>query len=100
MTGLRSAVGWVLRLAPTRARDNWPSPWMRRCRAWVPELPRPVWALLGGESLAAIGSGLTLPFLFLYLSRVRGLDVALAGLAMAVVAAVAFVGNPLAGWAS
>jgi MFS family permease len=66
----------------------------------VPALPKPVWALLGGESLAAVGSGVTLPFLFLYFSRVRGLEVELAGLALAVLAAVAFVGNPLAGWAS
>jgi MFS family permease len=73
---------------------------MRRFLALVPRLPRPVWGLLGGESLAAIGSGLTLPFLFLYLARVRGLEVELAGLALALLAAVAFVGNPLAGWAS
>src|SRR3954471_11554694 len=73
---------------------------MRQLRAWVPWLPRPVRALLGGECLAAIGGGLPLLFLFLYLSRVRGLDVELAGLALAVLAAVAFVGNPLAGWAS
>jgi MFS family permease len=70
---------------------------MRRLRAWVPVFPAPVWALLGGESLAAVGSGLTLPFLFLYLSRVRGLDVELVGLAMALLAGVAFMGNPLAG---
>jgi MFS family permease len=78
-------------------------PWglrMRQVHRWVPVLPRPVWALLGGEGLAAVGSGVTWPFLFLYFIRVRGLDVELASLALAVLAAVAFVGNPLAGWAS
>src|SRR3954453_4600822 len=73
---------------------------MRRFGALVPGLSRPLWLLLCGESLAAIGTGLTLPFLFLYLSRVRGIEVEGAGVALALVAAVAFVGNPLAGWAS
>lgn len=81
-------------------RHSVPRPSIRPLQAWIPRLPSRVWVLLAGESLAAIGSGLTLPFLLLYLSRVRGLDIELAGLAMALLAAVAFVGNPLAGWAS
>jgi predicted MFS family arabinose efflux permease len=64
----------------------------------VPQLPRRVWLLLAGECLAAVGSGLTLPFLLVYLHRVRGIDIELAGLALAGLAAAGFVGNPVGGW--
>jgi MFS family permease len=67
-------------------------------RNMVPELPRRVWLLLAGECLAAVGSGLTLPFLFVYLHRVRGIDIELAGLALAGLAGAGFVGNPVGGW--
>jgi MFS family permease len=63
-------------------------------------LPRPVWVLLGGESLASVGTGLTLPFLLIYLHRVRGIDMSEAAAALAWLAAVGLVGNPLGGWLS
>jgi len=64
----------------------------------VPSLSRPAWTVLAGDTLSAVGSGLTLPFLFVYLSRVRGLTPAIAGLGVSTVAVVAFAGNPLSGW--
>ena len=68
--------------------------------ALIPVLPRRAWALLAGESIAAVGNGLTLPFVFVYVADVRGLDSDLAGFALALFAAVAFIGNPLSGWTS
>jgi len=60
-------------------------------------LPGAAWRLLGGETLSALGCGLTLPFLLVYLHDVRGLELAPAGLAMACLAAAGFVANPLGG---
>src|SRR5438552_12417058 len=64
----------------------------------IPALPSRAWVVLGGDALSAVGSGLTLPFLFVYLSRVRHIHPDLAGLAVATIAVAAFVGNPLSGW--
>lgn len=63
----------------------------------LPDLPRAAWLLLGGESLSALGGGLTLPFVLVYPHDVRGLELGLAGLVMACLAAVGFVGSPLGG---
>jgi MFS family permease len=60
-------------------------------------LPHPVWGQLGGESLAAIGTGMTLPFLLVYLERVRGIELRFAGLTLTALALAGFVGNPLGG---
>ena len=40
----------------------------------LPVFPRDAWMLLGGVGLSALGSGLTLPFLLVYLHQVRGLE--------------------------
>ena len=66
----------------------------------VPSLPRPAWLVLGGDALSAIGSGLTLPFLLVYLTRVRDIDPGVAGMAVATISLTAILGNPLAGWLS
>ena len=66
----------------------------------LPSLSRDAWLILGGDALSAVGSGLTLPFLFVYLSRVRGIDAGIAGLAVSTIAVAALLGNPLAGWLS
>jgi MFS family permease len=58
------------------------------------------WLILGGDALSAVGSGLTLPFLFVYLSRVRDINAGIAGLAVSTIAVAALLGNPLAGWLS
>lgn len=63
----------------------------------LPDLPRQAWIVLGGDLLSAIGSGLTLPFLIVYLHRVRGIELELAGLAVATIGIAALVGNPTAG---
>lgn len=66
-------------------------------RGWLPTLPRPAWVLLAGDALSALGSGLTLPFLVIYLHEVRGIDLSLAGAAASTIALAGFAGNPLGG---
>lgn len=63
----------------------------------IPRLPRAAWTVLGGDALSAVGTGMTLPFLLIYLSRVRDLSLVTAGLAMSTLALASFVGNPLGG---
>ena len=63
----------------------------------MPRLPRDAWIVLGGDALSALGSGLTLPFLLVYLHAVRGIGLGLAGLALSTIALVGLVGNPLGG---
>jgi Na+/melibiose symporter-like transporter len=48
----------------------------------VPRLPRAAWGFLAGDALSAIGAGMTLPFLVVYLHAVRGLSLVLAGIAL------------------
>jgi MFS family permease len=66
-------------------------------RALVPDLPRGAWTLLGAEAVSAVGSGMTLPFLLVYLHQVRGLGLGAAGLALSTVALAGFAGNPVGG---
>ena len=63
----------------------------------LPDLPRQAWIVLGGDLLSAVGSGLTIPFLIVYLHRVREIELELAGLAVATIGIAALVGNPTAG---
>jgi MFS family permease len=60
-------------------------------------LPRPAWVVLGGDFVSALGSGLTLPFLFVYAHRVRGLSDSAAGLVLATIALASIAGNPAGG---
>lgn len=71
---------------------------VEKVRSLVPTLPRDAWIVLGGDLLSALGTGLTLPFFVVYLHRVRGIDLAVAGAALSAVALAGFVGNPLSGW--
>jgi MFS family permease len=66
-------------------------------RRVVPELPRVAWTLLAGDALSSIGTGLALPFLVVYLHRVRGIAVEPATLALSALALAGFAGNPIAG---
>jgi MFS family permease len=66
-------------------------------RALVRELPRGAWTLLAGDAISAVGSGMTLPFLLVYLHDVRGLGLGAAGLAVSAVALAGFAGNPIGG---
>jgi MFS family permease len=63
-----------------------------------PALPRQAWLLLAGVGLSALGSGLTLPFLLVYLNQVRGLELEVAALVVSTVALAGLAGNPLGGF--
>jgi MFS family permease len=63
----------------------------------IPVLPAAAWLVLGGDFVSAVGSGLTLPFLLVYLHQVRHLGYAPAGLVLATVALASVAGNPVGG---
>jgi len=63
----------------------------------VPDLPRPAWVVLGGDFASAVGSGLTLPLLFVYAHQVRHLADGAAGLVVAAIALASLAGNPAGG---
>lgn len=63
----------------------------------IPKLPRRAWTILAGDAFSALGNGLVLPFLIVYLHRVRGIDLAVSGFALALVAAVGIMGSPITG---
>jgi MFS family permease len=66
-------------------------------RPLVPRLPRRAWLILGGDMLSAVGSGLTMPFFIVYLTRIRGIDLFVAGLALSALAVASFAGNVIGG---
>jgi MFS family permease len=66
----------------------------------LPVLPRPAWVVLGGDFVSAVGSGLTLPCLFIYAHRVRDLSYGTAGLVVATIALASLLGNPVGGAAA
>jgi len=66
-------------------------------RRLLPDLPRNAWIVLGGDALTAVGSGLTLPFFVVYLHRVRGIELGIAGLALATIAVGSLAGNAIGG---
>ena len=70
---------------------------MAGSRALVPKLSRNAWIVLGGDLLSAFGTGLTFPFLVVYLHRIRGIDIAIAGLTLSVLYAVSFAASLLGG---
>jgi MFS family permease len=63
----------------------------------IPRLPRDVYVLQAGGLLNAFGNGVVLPFLIIYLHNVRGIPLALAGLAAATQAATALASGFAAG---
>jgi MFS family permease len=70
---------------------------MARVRSLVPALPRVAWIVLLGDAVSALGSGLTLPFLLVFLHQACGLALGPASLAVATVAIAGLAGNPLGG---
>ncbi|MDX6742662.1 MFS transporter [Actinocorallia sp. A-T 12471] len=60
-------------------------------------LPARAWPVLAGDAVSAFGTGLTLPFLVVYLHRVRGIDLTLTGPIFSVIAVLGLVGNPVGG---
>ncbi|GAS88255.1 MFS transporter [Mycolicibacterium brisbanense] len=63
----------------------------------IPRLPRPAAIVLAGDALSALGSGMSLPFMLVYLHQVRGIGIATAALALSTVALASFAGNPIGG---
>ena len=66
----------------------------------VPALPRTAWVVLAGDFVSATGSGLTLPFLFVYAHAIRHLSDGLAGLVVCTIALASLAGNPAGGAAA
>lgn len=64
----------------------------------IPALPRPAWIVLGAQALSAAGTGLTLPFLLVYLHQIHGFSLGLAAVALSLGAVASIAGNPLGGW--
>ncbi|MEV6342937.1 MFS transporter [Actinoplanes sp. NPDC051851] len=73
-----------------------PAPSIREDRSMLPQRPE-ARRLLAGVLLSFIGRGLTLPFLFIYLTDVRGLSDALAGIAVGWFGVVVLAGSPISG---
>jgi MFS family permease len=63
----------------------------------VPVLPRPAWVVLGADFVSAIGTGTTLPCLFIYAHQVRHLSYGTAGLVVSTTALLSLAGNPAGG---
>ena len=66
-------------------------------RGLVPRLGRGAWVVLAADLLSAVGTGMTLPFLLVYLHTVRGLSLPMAGAVAASIAVASLAGNPLGG---
>lgn len=69
----------------------------RTIRSLVPNLPRRVWIVLAGDAVAALGSGLVLPFLIVYLRDVRGFDIRTASFVVSFLAIFGLVFGFVAG---
>ncbi|MFG2441118.1 MFS transporter [Streptomyces sp. NPDC048508] len=60
-------------------------------------MSRQVWILLSSDGLSALGSGMTVPFLIVYLESARGFSPQMSSAMVSVIALVGIFGNPLAG---
>ena len=56
--------------------------------------------ILFGVALSAVGGGLTMPLLIVYLGEVRGLGTGPAGLIVGYIAAISLIAFPVVGWAA
>jgi MFS family permease len=63
----------------------------------LPPLSRKAWIVLGGNTISAVGTGLVLPFLIVYLREVRHIKIQTAGLAIATIAVVGLAAGPIGG---
>jgi MFS family permease len=66
-------------------------------RSLDPQLPRSVNTLQIGGLVSALGNGMLLPFLLIYLHNVRGIGLGVAGLVVGANALVSVVAGPIAG---
>jgi MFS family permease len=60
-------------------------------------MPRRVWVLFAADLVSFVGNGLIIPFLIVYLHRIRYLSLPTAGLALSTMAITGFVGTAIAG---
>jgi MFS family permease len=66
-------------------------------RGWLPQIGRCAWLALGMNTLSCLGSGLTMPFLIVYLHSVRGIQLPVTGLILAAIGIAGIVSTPLTG---
>lgn len=66
-------------------------------RALDPKLPRSIQTLQLGGLVSALGNGMLIPFLFIYLHNVRGIGLGMAGLVVGTNAVVSIVAGPVSG---
>lgn len=69
----------------------------RSVKELIPALSPQAWRVLGADAVSALGTGLVLPFLMVYMRDVRDIHVATAGLAVASMAFVSLAAGPLSG---
>jgi MFS family permease len=67
-------------------------------RGLDPHLPRTVWLVQAGGVVNALGNGVVIPFIVIYLHNVRGISFAEAGLALSFAGVTALVAGFGAGW--
>jgi MFS family permease len=75
----------------TPSTDPRPAPGRLTLRTFWDELPTPGRWLLSTTAISTLGRGMTLPFTIIYVHEVRGVDLDVAGLLMALIAVVAVV---------
>ena len=66
-------------------------------RSLRPELPRSVWLLEAGGVANAVGNGIAIPFLIIYLHEVRNFGLGISGLVVAALFGVGLVAGPVCG---
>src|SRR4051795_6177153 len=66
-------------------------------RGLNPNLTPRTWVLLSGSFANALGNGLVLPYLLIYLHNVRGISLGTGGLVLAISSVAALVAGPAAG---
>jgi MFS family permease len=64
---------------------------------WLPRLGRRAWLALGMNMIACLGSGLTMPFLILYLHLARGFSLPTAGLVLGATGIAGLITTPMTG---
>src|SRR5439155_16477409 len=73
-------------------------PIRRRLHTHLPALGARAWLVVGANCCSNAGAGLTLPFLIVYLHRVREIPLGRAGLTLSLTGAAGVAATPVAGW--
>ncbi len=64
----------------------------------IPRLSRKAWTIVGADAISALGNGMIIPFLVIYLRDARGFPIEQVGLMMSTVAVAGLVAAPTTGW--